>query len=337
MNKTVFVLGMHRSGTSATAGVLALAGLDPGRTLVSAADHNPKGFYENRKIVDIQQKLLQDLNSEYFDIKTFKPNWLLGKRAEAAKKALRAVIEQEFIVDTLKLIKDPRTCRLFPLWTDGAIPIGDPAVVLVLRHPVEAARSLVTRDCVSLSHALALWLRYMLEAELYSRHLPRVVLHYPDLLADWEGELRKITTSLALDIAPLSPQARDKIKNFIDSDLKHHHFMPTVGPSAEAPELLMAWCHEAYMSLQNIEQPHSIVRLDEIRRAFDLSLERACYLKDQDNYILRKKRLSEEVIRRRDEELMRVYNSLSWRITHGLRLTKKLLSGLGFQSKGTVK
>lgn len=337
MNKTIFVLGMHRSGTSATAGMLAFAGLDPGKTLVSAACDNPKGFYENRRIVDIQQKLLQDLNSEYFDIKTFRPNWLSGKRAEATKKALKAVIEQEFKGDTIGLIKDPRTSRLFPLWMDASIPIGKPAVVLALRHPIEAASSLVARDGVSLSHALALWLRYMLDAELYSRIVPRVVLHYPDLLADWQRELRKITTSLALDIAPLSAETNEQIKGFIDCDLKHHHFMPTAGISGDAPELLMTWCHEAYQSLLNIEQPQSMARLDEIRHDFDLSFERARYLKDQDNYILRKKRVSEEMISRRDEELKRVYNSLSWRITYWLRVTKKLISTRSFESKSTVK
>jgi hypothetical protein len=41
------VLGMHRSGTSALAGVLARLGCDLPTQMMPANEFNPKGFYES--------------------------------------------------------------------------------------------------------------------------------------------------------------------------------------------------------------------------------------------------------------------------------------------------
>ena len=47
-NTAVIVLGMHRSGTSALAGLLHELGLEMGSSLMSGrADENEKGFWEH--------------------------------------------------------------------------------------------------------------------------------------------------------------------------------------------------------------------------------------------------------------------------------------------------
>ena len=47
----LFVAGMHRSGTSSLAGLYALMGADIGKSVMPAAPDNPKGFFENERIV----------------------------------------------------------------------------------------------------------------------------------------------------------------------------------------------------------------------------------------------------------------------------------------------
>ncbi len=57
----VLVVGMHRSGTSLLGGFLQYLGLSlPGETIVGDR-HNPEGYFEWQKVVDIQERLLIDL------------------------------------------------------------------------------------------------------------------------------------------------------------------------------------------------------------------------------------------------------------------------------------
>lgn len=327
MKKTVFVLGMHRSGTSATAGMLTLAGLDPGESLIPAQDDNPKGFYENAAIVQIHDRLLQEINSEYFDLKRLKLGWFKSQSVAHAKEKLKDVLKAQFQENSIKLIKDPRLSRVLPIWLDGDLPLGTASAIFVLRHPMESAYSLAARDKVSLSHALGLWLRYNLDAERYSRNIKRFVLHYPGFLGNWEVELASISDSLALGLEPLSAETREKIRSFIDLDLNHHRDSEAVRLAETVPDYLVNWCLEAYRALQTLSEPASLKTLEKIRHDFNLSFDNALHLRDQDHYIFQKSLVREETIRKREEELRDVYNSLSWRITYGLRYVRKLLLG----------
>jgi hypothetical protein len=60
----LIVLGMHRSGTSALAGVLALSGAEPGPSLMPAVETvNPKGFWEHAEVISIHDEVLASLGS----------------------------------------------------------------------------------------------------------------------------------------------------------------------------------------------------------------------------------------------------------------------------------
>ena len=57
--RALFIFGMHRSGTSLAAGIARLAGLDLGRNLlVGEAAENPRGFWEHRDVMAIDEELL---------------------------------------------------------------------------------------------------------------------------------------------------------------------------------------------------------------------------------------------------------------------------------------
>ena len=58
---------MHRSGTSATTGFLTFLGAYPGKNLISGNSFNPKGYFECKKIVDHNNKILKKLNSSWLD------------------------------------------------------------------------------------------------------------------------------------------------------------------------------------------------------------------------------------------------------------------------------
>ena len=88
----------------------------------------------------------------------------------------------------LLVIKDPRTCRLMKFWLEllGRMKI-EPIVLFITRNPLEVAFSLKERDGIPLEQSMLLWLRHVLEAEYYSRRLPRGFLSFHNLLRDWKS------------------------------------------------------------------------------------------------------------------------------------------------------
>ncbi|MEI9983900.1 MAG: hypothetical protein WDN69_12225 [Aliidongia sp.] len=57
--RAIFVLGMHRSGTSALTRVLGLCGADlPGRLIEADPATNERGFWEPRELVALHDEVL---------------------------------------------------------------------------------------------------------------------------------------------------------------------------------------------------------------------------------------------------------------------------------------
>lgn len=220
----ILVLGMHRSGTSAITGVMHLLGIKLGSNLIPAEqDINPKGFWEDALISATNEEILESLGSHWFDARSLPPQWWLSGELEPLRKRLHAFVEEQFGHETsCWILKDPRLCRLLPLWAPLLQKLNfSPEVLLILRHPSEVADSLLKRDGIQLPHALLLWMRYVLESEKDSRNLTRVVITYNDLLQDWQGTIQTIRDKLALDIT-VTDAARASVDAFLEKDLKHH-------------------------------------------------------------------------------------------------------------------
>jgi len=74
MNKTqerkkrkggVFMLGMHRSGTSLITGILAHLGFNLGKNLLDATVDNAKGYFERLDIVMLNDNLMRFQNTSF--------------------------------------------------------------------------------------------------------------------------------------------------------------------------------------------------------------------------------------------------------------------------------
>lgn len=65
--RALFILGMHRSGTSALSGAIASAGVYFGDDLLEAeAGVNDKGFWEHRELVRLNEALLAHAELKWF-------------------------------------------------------------------------------------------------------------------------------------------------------------------------------------------------------------------------------------------------------------------------------
>jgi glycosyltransferase involved in cell wall biosynthesis/GT2 family glycosyltransferase len=246
--RMLLVLGMHRSGTSAVAGVLAQLGVDFTEHLIPPDEDNPKGYFEHADVWRLDQHLLESIGSDWNDPAALPAGWQDSEPARGASEALLAIIRRDFAGVRLAGLKDPRMCRLMPLWNPLLSRAGfQPSVVLVVRSPVEVAASVKNRDGIGFEHAAMAWLRHVLEAEYHTRGLPRVVVSYQSLVQDWRSEVVRV--GRALDIAwPRAPdRAAADIEAFIEPGLRHHRATPAHEP-LRAP--FDDWIDRAWSALQ---------------------------------------------------------------------------------------
>jgi hypothetical protein len=187
--RLLLLLGMHRSGTSALAGLLQSQGFQAPLDVPSADVNNPSGYWEPQRIVACHTALMEQLRTSWDD-PLLVEDAFAGDRLPPALEKLEQALAQAFppaglAPGAVALVKDPRQCRLQPLWNAllDAHQI-EAAAVLIVREPLAVVRSLQRRDQLPVNRALLLWLQYTLEAERHTRQLPRLLLSYRQLLAD---------------------------------------------------------------------------------------------------------------------------------------------------------
>lgn len=147
----LLITGMHRSGTSLLGGILQRLGVGlPGETI--APDHyNPVGYFEWESVVQIQERLLIDLQRWWPAPEGTLPlpdAWLQHPATRHAYLQLRELISSSVDQQTgIWAIKDPRCSRLLPLWLELCAELSIPLrLLLAVREPGEVVTSLVNRD-----------------------------------------------------------------------------------------------------------------------------------------------------------------------------------------------
>lgn len=267
----ILVLGMHRSGTSAVAGLVNMLGANaPAHPLPPASD-NPLGFWESFSLLGINDWILQQAGAAWYDCLQFDAGALDLNTRHHALALITLGVTSEYQGAPLPLIKDPRLCLLLDLWLPAlhACKLA-PSVLLVRRHPGTVAASLAERDDLPPMLSQALWLRYMLAAEFATRTCPRHILSYDRLLQDW----RPCMTLAGLRAGITWPAARDvspgRLARYLDPRRRRPEPRPASGDHDRTP--LSPWLEEAYAALGGLERdgsvPYHLKRLDTVRSAF---------------------------------------------------------------------
>lgn len=260
----VLILGMHRSGTSAVTRLLNLSGVYLGSNLMPAGDDNPLGFWEHAEAVDINEKLMSDLGMSWDDVRPMPEGWLDSLPAKQAAEKIAALVRREFSGQMLWGLKDPRLCRLAPLWIRELQHLGiEPRVLLVNRDPVEIAQSLYKRNQMPTAVGELLWMLHMREAEMASRSLPRSFVEYQRVLQAWQVELERIGSDLQLRLVPNAGE-HEEIEGFLRPQLRHHHAGEDAGMPLLAPlrklflsEALLQQCELAEDEVDALLEPVS--------------------------------------------------------------------------------
>ena len=222
MGEILYVLGMHRSGTSAVSRVLALCGANLPDDLLPPAGDNPTGFWESQRSVALNDAYLAVTNSSPYDPASSLQSGIVSSSVGRKFVAEITAFLRSLNVGALMLIKDPRISTLLPYWTAAAIEAGHSvAVVQIFRNPYEVARSLSVRQGMSAAHALNLWTAHNLVAERDARAFRRIFVRYSDLLSDWKSIVSRCVKELGLPLETPS-EAEAAVDEFLSSELRHH-------------------------------------------------------------------------------------------------------------------
>jgi GT2 family glycosyltransferase len=227
--RACIVTGMHRSGTSALANLIYFSGAFLGNTLMSAKDENPKGFWENQTVVDLNDRMLHSIGLRWDLPGIGHAETVQAYLLETFWQEALAVIEAEFNDAQYIALKDPRFVTLLSFWTVILEHQGyDVSVLVIFRHPEEVANSLKARNGFRTVHSDMLWAQ-SLRAIVASESPNVLMVDYDTLYTDPNLLVKALAKELSLDTAALETAVLDHRKEFFDASLRHFNATGSIG------------------------------------------------------------------------------------------------------------
>lgn len=180
--RPVCVLGIGRSGTSLVARALNVLGVDLGReeTMLPPGEGNPKGFWEQREVVQLNDEILAALGGEWWRPPPRPPGWELAEDMAGFRSRVAELVDGQFAHAGRWGFKDPRTTLTLPLWR---AVVGEFDHVICVRNPLEVMASADGALPPSVDE-VGLWLHYVCEALRLTAGRRREFVFYEEWLAD---------------------------------------------------------------------------------------------------------------------------------------------------------
>ncbi len=205
----MFITGCHRSGTSLLSALLKdiiAFGQDSTSGDLEQKLENPLGFFESKRLVEMNDHLLEMVGSSWDNPPLLFPDWsaspLLGELLNA-RSAM-----SDYALDTSWVDKDPRLCLTYPAYIH--IFLKRVPLAAAIRGPLEVATSLYVRNGFPLSKGLTIWY-------LYNYHLA-MALQDDDLLFCYQ-ELLQLKDSKGNENIP------NRLINFLNN---HGYPLPSL-------------------------------------------------------------------------------------------------------------
>ena len=139
------------------------------------------------------------------------------------KDDLRQLVQRDFADVPTWGLKDPRLCRVLPLWLEVLGELGVRVhALIILRPPGEVVRSLERHHRIPPMMGHVLWLQHVAGSLVASRGLPRSILTYDALLADWRGCLETASRELGENFPKSIEESAGAVEAFLTPDLQHY-------------------------------------------------------------------------------------------------------------------
>jgi glycosyltransferase involved in cell wall biosynthesis len=273
-SRGIVVLGMPRSGLSTVAGVLEGCGVWFGREDEGLGHQNgaPEGGFERPDLQSLCEEFLKFAHSSWWHLSEFDP--------EAIPHAVRHDLDGRFseLVQALSGhgawgLKEPTLSLLFPI-LEQYIP--DAVCVIPIRNPVEIAKSLRSKNGVSISHGIALWELYMRHALAASQKHARVLISYSDLIAAPEETTKRLIQDLQeAGVTELADP--ENIGGIISPDLHRHTAKNSELCALLSPTQMDLWAsildqiNLAMESEQSVSEG-ALIQLQDLEQQYDAQL-----------------------------------------------------------------
>ena len=246
--KVICVAGMARSGTSMTMRLLNLLGvyLGPPDGLIPPNDGNPSGFWEHRRLIEMNVAILAQLGGTPDQPPGFPPGWARAPKLADLRRQARAIIREDFGEATLWGWKGDSLT--LPFW-QNLLP--DMRYVICLRNPLNVAASMEKVTGFPFATSINRWLAYTTRAIEHTAGKPRILVSYEHFLEDWRAELRRLAEFIEAPVSPDAPELQTEVEAFIQEELHHHR--STMTEAVHAPELAFS-AKSLYFSLCAIVQ-----------------------------------------------------------------------------------
>lgn len=209
MKRLLFVVGMHRSGTSCLTGLLGDAGVWLG-PVEQGSPHNTKGNNENRQVMNLNKAVFAANESAWDDLPDGELVWGPEHLARADELLDELVVEGR-----ITAMKDPRTLFTGVGWRDRAIAAGvEISHIGTFRRPERVVASLTARDSeMDPAACLGLWVEY-------NRRL--IALHdvAPFPLVDFDLPADDYLATVRVAFTQLGLQPPSEL-GFFDQGLRH--------------------------------------------------------------------------------------------------------------------
>jgi glycosyltransferase involved in cell wall biosynthesis len=225
--KLIIVLGMHRSGTSLITRALTAFSINLGGNLIGASPDNPKGFWENKEIIKINDELLTLIGSSYDGLKLHPINAFKSNEFDELKSRAISVLNDSFNeIGDVWAFKDPRICNLLDFWVDIFEKIDCVTnYIIVLRNPMSVADSLFTRNKIQPFKSYLLWQQHLISAVSGTKYQQRVIVNYDYFIDKPYQQLQRVASKLNLPLLPINSKVViEFLDHFLEKDLRHSHY-----------------------------------------------------------------------------------------------------------------
>jgi hypothetical protein len=188
--KTVLVLGMHRSGTSMTTSVVQSLGVDIGDDLLAAVENDNKfGYFEDRDFIKLNDRILELAGGNFL---TPPARYQILRAGQLMQKEIDQAIKSRS-GSPMWGWKDPRTSLTAELYLPK---LKNPYIIVCRRNYEAVAKSIVKRgnlEDVHLAAAVAEEYNRRIDELLHGMpYIPRLELDYDEIIANPKKAVRKI-------------------------------------------------------------------------------------------------------------------------------------------------
>lgn len=226
--RAVFVVGAGRSGTSAlTRGVQAL-GVELGERLKAPTEKNPTGFFEDVDLLRIAKAVRTRLGLVTESVALIEPERWDDPALEALSVECVETIRRRFGRHPLWGFKYAQTLRMLPFWQRVFERTGlDVSYVVAARNPLSVARSRAQLDELRgvQEKSDAEWLVNVVPYFRQMAERPFVVVDYDLLMADPDGQLRRVARALDLPVdEETSARLRAYADTYLADGMRHTRF-----------------------------------------------------------------------------------------------------------------